>query len=83
MSSAPTPAATPASPWLPPDDAQRQALHNEVHARPTARIHLPALVVYVAVLNEGVSREQECEHLRLLPGLSSLSLQRLSGNFLR
>jgi uncharacterized membrane-anchored protein len=83
MSSAPTPAATPASPWLPPDDAQRQALHNEVHARPTARIHLPALVVYVAVLNEGVSREQECEHLRLLPGLSSLSLERLSGNFLR
>jgi len=83
MSSALTPADTPASSWLPPDDAQRQALHNEVHARPTARIHLPALVVYVAVLNEGVSREQECEHLRLLSGLSSLSLERLSGNFLR
>jgi len=83
MSSALTPADTPASSWLPPDDAQRQALHNEVHARPTARIHLPALVVYVAVLNEGVSREQECEHLRLLPGLSSLSLERLNGNFLR
>ena len=83
MSSVPPPAAAAASPWLPPDDAQRQALHNEVHARPTARIHLPALVVYVAVLNEGVSREQECEHLRLLPGLSSLSLERLSGNFLR
>jgi len=69
--------------WLPPDDAQRLALHNEVHARPTARIHLPALVVYVAVLNQGVSREQECEHLRLLTGMSSLSLDRLSGNFLR
>jgi uncharacterized membrane-anchored protein len=69
--------------WLPPDDAQRLALHNEVHARPTARIHLPALVVYVAVLNQGVSREQECEHLRLLTGMSSLSLDRLGGNFLR
>jgi len=68
---------------LPPDDAQRLELHNEVHARPTARIHLPALVVYVAVLNEGVSREQECEHLRRLPGLTALTLERLSGNFLR
>ena len=83
MSSALTPAANPAMSWLPPDDAQRLALHNEVHARPTARIHLPALVVYVAVLNQGVSREQECEHLRLLTGMSSLSLDRLSGNFLR
>ena len=68
---------------LPPDDEQRRSLHNEVHARPTARIHLPALVVYVAVLNAGVSREQECEHLRLLPGLSALPLERLAGNFLR
>jgi len=83
MSSALTPAASPAMSWLPPDDAQRLALHNEVHARPTARIHLPALVVYVAVLNQGVSREQECEHLRLLTGMSSLSLDRLGGNFLR
>ena len=73
----------PATTLLPPDDEQRLALHNEVHARPTARIHLPALVVYVAVLNQGVSREQECEHLRLLPGLSALPLERLAGNFLR
>ncbi|MEN9925558.1 MAG: hypothetical protein RL268_1684, partial [Pseudomonadota bacterium] len=41
---------------LPPDDDLRAALHNEVHARPTARIRLPALVVYVAVLNDGVSQ---------------------------
>lgn len=68
---------------LPPDDAERSALHNELHARPTARIHLPALVIYVAVLNEGVSREQECEHLRRLPGLEGLGHERLSGNFLR
>ena len=75
--------SAPVDTLLPPDDAQRRALHNEVHARPTARIRLPALVVYVAVLNEGVSREQECEHLRRLPGLSELQLDRLSGNFLR
>ncbi len=58
-------------------------LHNEVHARPSARIRLPALVIYVAVLNEGVTREQECEHLRRLPGLQDLGLERLQGNFLR
>ncbi len=58
-------------------------LHDEVHARPTARIRLPALVVYIAVLNEGVSRQQECEHLRLLPGQEALGSDRLDGNFLR
>ncbi len=68
---------------LPPDDAQRVLLHNEVHARPSARIRLPALIVCVAVLNEGVSREQECEHLRRLPGQAGLSLDSLQGNFLR
>ena len=69
--------------WLPPDDPQRAMLHNEVHARPSARIRLPALVVYVAVLNEGVSREMECEHLRCLPGQSELGLAKLQDNFLR
>jgi uncharacterized membrane-anchored protein len=68
---------------LPQDDALREALHNEVHARPPARIRLPALVVYVAVLNEGVSREQEAEHLRRLPGQSGLKSDDLSGNFAR
>jgi uncharacterized membrane-anchored protein len=68
---------------LPADDMQRATLHNEVHARPPARIRLPALVIYVAVLNEDVSREQECEHLRLLPGQQGLALERLQGNFLR
>jgi uncharacterized membrane-anchored protein len=69
--------------FLPPEDAQRRELHNEVHARPSARVRLPALIVYVAVLNEGVSREQEWAHLRLLPGHADLSLDRLQGNFLR
>ncbi len=67
----------------PPDDALRYQLHNEVHARPSARIHLPALVVSVAVLNEGISREAECEHLRRLPGHAGLQLDAMQGNFLR
>lgn len=79
-----TPApSTSESAYLPPDDAQRRTLHNEVHARPQARIRMPALVVYVAVINEGVSREQECEHLRRLPGQQELELERMQGNFLR
>jgi uncharacterized membrane-anchored protein len=68
---------------LPRDDDQREILHNEVHARPTARIRLPALVIYVAVLNEGISREQESEHLRRLPGQEHLQDHQLVGNFLR
>jgi uncharacterized membrane-anchored protein len=68
---------------LPADDSQRVLLHNEVHARPPARVRLPAMIVFVAVLNEGVSREQECEHLRRLPGMADLSVDRLQGNFLR
>lgn len=68
---------------LPPDDARRLALHQEVHARPPARIRLPALVVYVAVLNEGVTREQELAHLQRLPGQAQLTLAALQDNFLR
>ena len=69
--------------YLPPDDPQRTLLHNEVHARPPARVRLPALIVQVAVLNAGISREQECEHLRRLTGQALLPLERLQGNFLR
>ena len=68
---------------LPPDDALRRELHDEVHARPPARIRLPALVVYVAVLNEGVTRESECEHLRKLPGQDALSVAAMQANFMR
>lgn len=68
---------------LPPNDPLREMLHAEVHARPPARIRLPAFIVYVAVLNEGVSREQEWAHLRQLPGQADLSLGDLSSNFLR
>jgi uncharacterized membrane-anchored protein len=41
------------------------------------------LIVYVAVLNEGVGREQEWQHLKDLPGHADLALDRLNGNFLR
>ncbi|WP_334134232.1 DUF3422 family protein [Tepidimonas sp.] len=68
---------------LPPDDPRRFPLHQEVHARPPARIRLPALVVYVAVLNDGVTREQELAHLQRLPGQGGLTLADLQGNFLR
>ena len=83
---APRPAPTALAPLtslLPPDDPLRVTLHNEVHARPSARVRLPALITYVAVLNAGVSREQECAHLRRLPGQQELPLDRLHGNFLR
>lgn len=71
-----------ASSALPADDPQRAVLHNEVHARPSARIRLPALIVYVAVLNEGVSRELECAHLNLLPDQAELTPSDLQDNFL-
>lgn len=68
---------------LPPDDPQREVLHNEVHARPPARVRLPALAVFIAVLNEGVSREAECEHLNRLPRQGGLTPADLQSNFLR
>jgi uncharacterized membrane-anchored protein len=77
--------AAPESPvrMLPADAPQREIVHNEIHARPTLAIHLPALVVYIAMLNENVTREQECAHLRLLPGLDDLDESLLADNFLR
>jgi len=71
------------APNLPADDVLRVPLHNEVHARPPASLQLPTLVVLVAVLNVGVSRQQEWEHLCKLPGQSELPLQSLNDNFLR
>ncbi|ABM37858.1 DUF3422 family protein [Polaromonas naphthalenivorans] len=78
----PPPASLAAS-FLPPDDPLRVKLHNEVHARPSARVRLPALIIYVAVLNAGVTREQERDHLSRLPGQQELPLDSLHGNFLR
>lgn len=67
---------------LPPDDALRLTLHNEVHARPPARIRLPAAIVHVAVLNDGVSRADEHAQLRRLPGQQELPAEALNANFL-
>ena len=46
------PAVPAAASMLPPDDPLRADLHNEVHARPSARIRVPALIVHVSVLNQ-------------------------------
>lgn len=72
-----------AAPALPPDATGRLALHDEVHARPTARIRLPALVLQVVVLNEGVSIEREFDQLRRLPGQDGLQREQLASQFLR
>lgn len=68
---------------LPPDDTLRLALHNEVHARPPARIRLPAVIVHIAVLNDGISRADEHAHLQRLPGQQGLAEAALNANFLR
>ncbi|MBI3153769.1 MAG: DUF3422 domain-containing protein [Burkholderiales bacterium] len=68
---------------LPPDDPLRASLHDEVHARPSARIRLPALVVQVAVLHEGVDRAAELAQLQRLPGHEGLDIADLRDNFLR
>jgi uncharacterized membrane-anchored protein len=68
---------------LPADDADREVLHNEVHARPTTPIEVPGLVVYVAVRNSAVSRQEEWAHLKQLPGQADLPLAAMQGNFLR
>lgn len=69
--------------FLPPDDVERIKLHNEVHARPSARVRLPALLIDVAVLRKGVTRDMICAHLRQLPGYADLSVASLQDNFLR
>lgn len=76
-------APEPPSRWLPPDDPLRQRLHDEAHARPAARIRMPALVLYVAVRHEGVERSAQWQHLRRLPGHADLPAEALDGQFLR
>ncbi len=68
---------------LPVNDAQRLLLHHEIHTRPSATFKLPALVVYVAVLNSNVSTAEEFEHLQRLPQTQSLELEQMKGNFLQ
>jgi uncharacterized membrane-anchored protein len=66
---------------LPIEEALRATLHNEIHTRPSALIELPALVFYVAVINEQVSTHDELAHLKLLPGQSNLAIENLKANF--
>ncbi len=68
---------------LPPDDPLRVQLHNELHARPTPRIRLPAWVVHLAVRHQGISREDELEHLRRLSPIGEFELDQLAGTYLR
>jgi uncharacterized membrane-anchored protein len=73
----------PLSKHLPVNDAQRLLLHNEIHTRPSATFKLPALVVYVAVLNSHVSTAEEFEHLKRLPQSQSFEFDKMKGNFLQ
>lgn len=68
---------------LPSDEPNRHLIHDEVHARPSAVIRLPAMVVYLAVLNENVSRNDEYLHLCKLPSQKNFSQEVMNGNFFR
>ena len=68
---------------LPDDYAQRVVLHDEIHTRPSATIKLPALIVYVAVLNKTVSMATEMAHLQQLPTSTPIEPDALKGNFLQ
>jgi uncharacterized membrane-anchored protein len=76
-------AENPPGRWLPADDPLRRRLHDEAHARPPARIRLPALVLYVAVRHDGIERTAQWQHLRQLPGQAELPAEALDGQFLR
>ncbi len=69
--------------YLPTSEPQRVVLHNEIHSRPSATFKLPALIVYVAVLNARISISDECRHLRTLKDHQDLTAEHLSGNFLQ
>ncbi|MCZ8111233.1 MAG: DUF3422 family protein [Betaproteobacteria bacterium] len=69
--------------WLPPDDPLRHRLHDEAHARPAARLRMPALVLYVAVRHDGIERSAQWQHLRRLPEQDALPAEALEGQFLR
>lgn len=69
--------------FLPNEDPQRVQLHNEIHARPSQRIRLPALVVRIAVLSKAVTLEQEHRHLCALPGQEGLEITHMHNHFLR
>lgn len=68
---------------LPTNFASRLELHAEIHARPHARIRIPALITNVSVLSAGVSLEDELNVLRQLPGQINLSMVDMRQSFMR
>jgi uncharacterized membrane-anchored protein len=68
---------------LPTNHASRLELHAEIHARPHARIRIPALVTNVSVLSAGVGIDDELAVLRQLPGQAGLTTQDMRQNFMR
>jgi len=68
---------------LPAEDALRRELHDEVHARPAARIRLPARVLHVAVLHDGVPPEEEARHIATLPLSRAPDAAALSGAYVQ
>ena len=65
---------------IPPQTHNREALHNEIHAHPPARITLPALVIQVAVVHANTTRDEQIAHLRQLDQHASFNEK---ANFLR
>lgn len=68
---------------LPLNCPSRIELHAEIHARPHARIRIPALVTNVSVLNANVRLEDELMVLCQLPGQSNLSMSDMRQSFMR
>jgi uncharacterized membrane-anchored protein len=66
---------------LPVDAADREILHDEVHARPVAPITVPALVTQIAVLNQSLAVADEVAHVRRLAGTFGIELDRLDPTF--
>lgn len=69
---------------LPPEHPDRHLLHDEIHARPVGQAPHPVVVFCLAVLNEGVSREAELEHLaKLNAGADAGQTEGTRGSFAR
>ena len=67
--------------FLPAEHAERRRLHDEIHARPVGQAPHPVLVFCLALLNEGVTREEELAHLSKLN--ASADKSGTTGNFAR
>ena len=69
---------------LPPEHSERRLLHDEIHARPVGQAPHPVVVFCLAVLNEGVSRQVELEHLaKLNLSAHTHETEGAQGNFVR